>query len=171
MRVWVLRNPDGRFRGKFHRHDSHDCRGPRMHEEKHADSDDDVLVDLEELRGSLGACQFECCFAGLPDAAAVAESHRAGAHHRNAPTVANAPRARAGTVVIGSTVSCRDVASDELKHWEIAGARRGDPARGEVSPESLIARALVGRCVGETVRIALPRGSLEVPIVAVDRGS
>jgi len=78
MNVWALRNPNGSFRGKFHRHDSYDCQGRRMYEETYADQDDYVLVDLRELSSRQGACQFECCFQGLADAAAVAGSYLGG---------------------------------------------------------------------------------------------
>lgn len=54
MQVWALRNLDGTFRGKLHRHDSYDCKGRRMYEENYADRGDYVLVDLRSLPGRQG---------------------------------------------------------------------------------------------------------------------
>lgn len=77
LQVWVLRNTDATYRAKFHRHDSLDCAGRRMHEEKHPDLDDYVLVDISTLSPRHKACQFECCFPGLPAVEAVIGRHRA----------------------------------------------------------------------------------------------
>ena len=38
LEVRVLRNADGTYRARFHRHDAYDCAGRRMHEEKHPTS-------------------------------------------------------------------------------------------------------------------------------------
>jgi hypothetical protein len=96
MQVWALRNADGSFRGKFHRYDSYDCKGRRMYEENYADRGDYVLVDLRDLPGRQGACQFECCFQGLNDATAVvgqyAESRVAERPGSLTPSPAVAPR-------------------------------------------------------------------------------
>jgi hypothetical protein len=72
MQAWVLRNANGSFRGKFHRNGSDDCPGRRMYEEKYPDQPDYVLVDIEDLPPYQEACQFECCFQGLPNTDAVA---------------------------------------------------------------------------------------------------
>jgi hypothetical protein len=47
-----------------------------MHEESFADRDDYVLVDILDLPSGHGACQFDCCFPGLPDQATVAARYR-----------------------------------------------------------------------------------------------
>src|SRR4051794_25467133 len=96
MQVWALRNPDGTFRGKFHRHDSYDCAGRRMYEENFADKGDYVLVDLTELPRRQGACQFECCFKGSPDANTVARGQAGLTRRRTAPTAAGAPQESRG---------------------------------------------------------------------------
>jgi hypothetical protein len=156
MRVSVLRNPDGRFRRKFHRHDSHDCGGRRMHEEKHADWSDYVLVDLGKLPGSLGRASSSAASPVCPT------PPRSPSATRVARRSAMSRQGAAGKgVAIGSKVTCRDVASGELKRREIVGGRRGDQGRGEVSPESPIAPALVGHRAGrgaDRVASMLPRG-------------
>jgi hypothetical protein len=167
MQVWVLRNADGSFRGRFHRYDSYDCAGRRMHEEKYADRDDYVLADIDDLPGHHKACQFECCFQGLPDTAAVAATHGHRGAARRAQQVAERPPRPSG-ISVGQRVTCRDLGSGETKQWAIVGGRRADPSRCEISPESPVARALIGRQVGETVDIELPRGSRrQIEILAV----
>jgi hypothetical protein len=75
MQVWVLRNANGKFRAKFHHRDSNNCNGRRAHDERWPDKDDYILVDILDLPPSQKACQFPCCFCGLPDQAAVATRH------------------------------------------------------------------------------------------------
>jgi transcription elongation factor GreA len=70
-------------------------------------------------------------------------------------------------ISVGQRVTCRDLGSGETKQWAIVGGRRADPSRCEISPESPVARALIGRQVGETVDIELPRGSRQIEILAV----
>jgi hypothetical protein len=165
MQVWALRNPDGTFRGKFHRHDSYDCAGRRMYEENYAEKDDYVLVDLAELPGRHGACQFECCFKGQADAAAVADRYLGrGAEQRTPRTIAVPPPRG---IRVGAEVPFRDSGTGETKSRTIVSGQRADPARGEVSTQSPIGRALLGREVGEIVQIELPRGTLQVEVVAV----
>lgn len=165
VQVWALRNPDGTFRGKFHRHDSYDCAGRRMYEENYAQKEDYVLVDLAELRGRHGACQFECCFKGHADAAAVANRYLGrGAEQRTPRTIAVPPPRG---IRVGAEVLFRDSGTGETKSRTIVRGQRADPARGEVSTQSPIGRALLGREVGEIVQIELPRGTLQVEVVAV----
>lgn len=166
MQVRALRNSDGTFRGKFHRHDAYDCAGRRMYEENYVDKDDYVLVDLAELPDHQGACQFECCFKGLADAAAVAGPYAEGRTRRRATSVAaESPQPRG--IVTGQQVEYRDFASGETKRLAIIGGRRADPSKDEISPETPIARALIGCEVGDVVRIDLPKGSRRVEILAV----
>jgi hypothetical protein len=75
MQVWVLRNPNGSFRGKFHRHDAYDCPGKRRGEE---DRNDYVLVEIEELPGHQKACQFGTCFEGRGEDAATVTGRASG---------------------------------------------------------------------------------------------
>jgi hypothetical protein len=165
MQVWALRNPDGSFRGKFHRHDSYDCKGRRMYEETYADKDDYVLVDLRELASRQGACQFECCFQGLTDAGAVAGRYVRG--EALPPTAKTARATPSLGISSGQTVVFQDLASGQTKTRAIVSERRAEPSRDETSSESPIGRALVGREVGDIVLIDLPRGSVRVQVLEV----
>jgi transcription elongation factor GreA len=136
-----------------------------MHEEKHADRDDYVPVDIDDLPRHHKACQFECCFQGLPDAAAVAATHGQRRAAERAQRIAKRPRPSG--ISVGQRVTCRDLGSGETKQWAIVGERRADSSQCEISPESPVARALIGSQVGETVDIELPRGSRQIQILAV----
>lgn len=178
MRVWVLRNPDGSFRGKFHRRDAIDCPGRRRGEE---DRDDYVLVELEELPDWYEACQFEACFRGYKDAGAVAGRSRSGSEDplesvlrprragpgRYQEEHAQPPDSRTG-ITIGTRVTFRDVSTGSETDVTIV-AEAPDAAMGEVSASTPVAAALLGREVGDTVEIARPKGGRRrVEIVSAD---
>lgn len=166
MQVWALRNPRGSFRGKFHRHDSYDCAGRRMYEEKYPDQEDYVLVDILGLPPRHGACQFECCFRGLADAAAVAS--RYGAMRGGPPAPARAARpAPAKGLGVGQGVTCREVDSGKTLTRTVVNGTP-DRSAGEISATSPIASALLGSNAGDRVPIALPSGPLEIEVIAVD---
>jgi hypothetical protein len=165
--VWALRNPDGSFRGKFHRHDSYDCAGRRMYEEKYADREDYVLVNLRELPGRQGACQFECCFHGLKDAAAVAGNYaesRISVQARPAPPPAPPRRG----ITYGQKVGYQELTSGETKTRTISAKERPDPTKQEISPRSPVGRALIGHEIGDVVAVELPHGRINLQIVSVD---
>ncbi|MEA2399171.1 MAG: transcription elongation factor GreA [Thermoleophilaceae bacterium] len=52
----------------------------------------------------------------------------------------------------------RDEGTGELHTWTIVGATEADHARGKLSAESPVARALLGHAVGETVEVRTPKG-------------
>jgi hypothetical protein len=166
MQVWALRNPSGSFRGKFHRHDSYDCAGRRMYEESYPDQEDYVLVDILNLPPRHGACQFECCFRGLPDAAAVA--CRYGAILGGPPAPARAARpVPAKGLRIGQRVTYREVHAGKTHTWTIVSGAP-DRATREISATSPIASALLGSNAGDRLTIARPTGPLEIEVLAVD---
>jgi transcription elongation factor GreB len=51
--------------------------------------------------------------------------------------------------------------------YEIVGPDEVEPARGQISIASPVARALLGRGVGDSVIFRRPRGDVEVTVVAV----
>ena len=59
------------------------------------------------------------------------------------------------------------VGDDEEEEYEIVGTAEADPFSGKISNESPIAQALIGRKVGDVVKIPLPMGEIEVKIVDV----
>jgi transcription elongation factor GreA len=60
-------------------------------------------------------------------------------------------------VTFGSTVHLEDESGKAVRYW-IVGSDEADPARGRISILSPLARTLIGKRVGETVKAQLPGG-------------
>ena len=59
----------------------------------------------------------------------------------------------------GRTAEVRDEASGTVHTWTIVGATEADLARGRLSVDSPVARALLDRAAGEAVEVTTPRGA------------
>lgn len=73
-------------------------------------------------------------------------------------------------VVFGSTVHLLDADTEETQVLRIVGSEEADARRGWISPTSPIGKALVGRSVGDEVRVETPRGTREFEILKVVYG-
>ncbi len=72
---------------------------------------------------------------------------------------------RHDSVAIGSKVT---VESDGHKeNYVIVGSAEASPAEGKISNESPVGRALMGHRAGETVRMSVPAGTIEMKIVSI----
>jgi transcription elongation factor GreA len=72
-----------------------------------------------------------------------------------------------GEVDIGERVALRNMLTGDLREYRIVGTGEGDPAQGDISHESPVGSAILGRRVGDIVDVAVPRGSLRLEIVDV----
>jgi transcription elongation factor GreA len=70
-------------------------------------------------------------------------------------------------VVFGATVKLEDTDSGAKTQYAIVGETEADLKKGRISITSPIARGLVGREVGDTVRIRTPGGEREYEILEV----
>jgi len=70
-------------------------------------------------------------------------------------------------VVFGATVKLEDTDSGAKTQYTIVGETEADLKKGRISITSPIARGLVGREVGDTVRIRTPGGEREYEILEV----
>jgi transcription elongation factor GreA len=70
-------------------------------------------------------------------------------------------------VVFGATVEVREVDTDEEKTFRLVGADEANPQKGWISIQSPVGRALVGKQIGDTVEIRVPKGTLTYEIVSV----
>lgn len=73
-----------------------------------------------------------------------------------------------GVVGVGSTIKIKYVDDDEDEEYKIVGSLEANPFEGRISNESPIGKAVLGRSVGETVKVESPEGSYEVKILSVD---
>jgi transcription elongation factor GreA len=74
------------------------------------------------------------------------------------------------TVKFGATVTVLDEDTEEEKRYQIVGEPESDVKSGRVSFASPIARALIGKKVGDTVEVKTPGGGKSYEIVKVAFG-
>jgi len=70
-------------------------------------------------------------------------------------------------VVFGATVNILDLESDEEKTYMIVGPDEGDVKNNRISVTSPMARALIGKNVGDEVRVKTPARTMEVEILSI----
>lgn len=71
------------------------------------------------------------------------------------------------TVKFGATVTLVDEDTEEEKSYQIVGESEADVKQGRVSLTSPIARALMGKTVGDTVEVKTPGGGKSYEILKV----
>jgi transcription elongation factor GreA len=71
------------------------------------------------------------------------------------------------TITFGATVTLVDEDTDEEKVYQIVGEPESDVKQGRVSIGSPIARALVGKKVGDTVEVATPGGGKSYEVLKI----
>ena len=70
-------------------------------------------------------------------------------------------------IVIGSTVTVRDVELDMQETYMIVGSTEADPDNNKISDESPLGAALLNKTVGATVQVNAPVGIIEFKILDV----
>ena len=70
-------------------------------------------------------------------------------------------------VGIGTKVRLRDIDAKETLEYTIVGSAEANPAEHKLSNESPVGKAILGRKKGETVEVAVPRGSLKIKIMEI----
>ena len=71
-------------------------------------------------------------------------------------------------IVFGATVTLIDVDSEKESTYRIVGEDEADIAEGKVSITSPIARALIGKTVGDEAEVAAPGGARVYEVSAVE---
>ena len=74
------------------------------------------------------------------------------------------------TVRFGATVTLADEDSDDESMYQIVGQHEADISAGRLSVHSPLARALIGKSVGDTVEVSSPGGSRSYEVVGVRFG-
>jgi len=70
-------------------------------------------------------------------------------------------------VQFGATVTIADEDTDEETTYQIVGEHEADVSKGRLSLTSPIARALIGKSVGDSVEVVTPRGQKDYEVVQV----
>jgi len=129
---------------------------------------------LRLLREELAALQAERLSAerapedaGRMQALAALAQRRAEVEARiaSAEPVALPPEPR-DTVRFGATVSTRG--DGGVRRYQIVGVDEADASRGKIAFVSPLARALLGRAVGDRAPLRAPRGEEALEIVAIE---
>ena len=71
------------------------------------------------------------------------------------------------SIIFGATVKLVDEDTDEERVYQIVGDAEADVKEGRISISSPIARALIGKSVGDTVEVTAPGGSHSYEILEV----
>jgi len=72
-----------------------------------------------------------------------------------------------GRVVFGTTVELVDIESDKKSVYQIVGDDEADLKENKISISSPIARALIGKSVGDVATVHAPGGARQVEILEV----
>src|ERR1700728_2866706 len=72
------------------------------------------------------------------------------------------PRDRVG---LGSSVTVMDLTKDEEITYHLVTSEEADVAQGRISTTSPIGRGLIGKQVGDTVKVQIPDGIREMEII------
>ena len=73
-----------------------------------------------------------------------------------------------GKVIFGTTVTLLDVEKDSSVKYQIVGEDEGDIATGKLSVGSPLARAMVGKMVGDEIEVKTPGGFVAYEIEQVE---
>ena len=75
---------------------------------------------------------------------------------------------RGDTVIFGATMRLLDVESDETVTYQIVGVDEADVQEGKLSLSSPMARAAIGKEIGDVVQVKTPKGIMEYEIDDVE---
>jgi transcription elongation factor GreA len=70
-------------------------------------------------------------------------------------------------IVFGATVELVDLDTEEAMTYQIVGELEADPKQKRISITSPVARALIGKNLGDSVDIVTPGGTRSVEVLAV----
>ncbi|MDB5541236.1 MAG: GreA [Devosia sp.] len=71
------------------------------------------------------------------------------------------------TIMFGATVKLVDEETEAEKSYQIVGDAEADLSKGRISISSPVARAMIGKGVGDSVEVAAPGGSKSYEILDV----
>ena len=84
---------------------------------------------------------------------------------RNSEIIQSA--ASTGKVMIGSTVTVRDIELNEVETYMIVGSTEADPDNNKISDESPLGAAILNKSAGAVVQVHAPAGVVEFELLEV----
>ena len=73
-----------------------------------------------------------------------------------------------GMVNLGSTVTIKEAGGGKPESYQLVGAAEANPKDGRISNESPLGRALLGRKVGDDIKVNAPSGTISFRLVAIN---
>ena len=73
-----------------------------------------------------------------------------------------------GIVRLGSKITIKEVGGGKPEIYLLVGALEANPKDGRISNESPLGKALLGRKIGDEVKVNAPSGTIPFRVVAVD---
>lgn len=73
-----------------------------------------------------------------------------------------------GVVSLGSKITVKEAGGGKPEMYQLVGAAEANPKEGRISNESPLGRALLGRKVGDDVKVNAPLGTISFRVVAID---
>jgi transcription elongation factor GreA len=72
-------------------------------------------------------------------------------------------------VVFGTVVRLMDLATDEEVRYQLLGPEESDVQSGSISIFSPLGKAMIGKCVGDEIKVVTPKGLREFEILDISR--
>ena len=72
-------------------------------------------------------------------------------------------------VVFGTVVSLMDLDTDEKIRYQLLGPEEADVQSGSISILSPLGKALIGKCIGDEIKVTTPRGIREFEVLDIVR--
>jgi transcription elongation factor GreA len=77
------------------------------------------------------------------------------------------PPTKADFVRMGAHIKVVDPAEGDEETYHLVGSSEADPRRGQISNESPIGRALIGKRIGDEVTVVAPAGAFNLKIIDI----
>lgn len=77
------------------------------------------------------------------------------------------PQKLSGTIKFGATVEIVDEDTDEERTYQIVGEAEADIEAGKLNIRSPLARALIGKDIGDSVEVATPGGAKSYEVLKI----
>jgi transcription elongation factor GreA len=84
-------------------------------------------------------------------------------------TVIESKKVKTDRVELGSTVTLKDLETDEEVDYLLVGSVEADPTNHRISNESPVGQAIIGKKKGEVVKVEAPHGCIEYKIVGIHK--
>ncbi len=73
-----------------------------------------------------------------------------------------------GVVSLGKTVTFVELPDGDEESYTIVGSAEADPFEGKISNDSPIAKSLIGKVVGDEVKVQKPGGDMDARITSIN---